>query len=96
MKKYISFFCICIALAIFMSSLFGALLPVEHCCGHKGCPVCLLISFIERLLFSILLVATLVFARAFLPVYCRPVKGFPSDPRPLSNTPVDRMDKLSN
>ncbi len=80
MKKLPVILCICIAIAILMSSVGGALLPAEHNCMHEGCAVCLLISFIERLLRSILLVAAIVTISSFLHLYHSPVKRFPSSP----------------
>ena len=97
MKRLIPILCISIALIFLMSSVGVALLPAEHdCCMRKDCVVCALISVIERLMRSLLpIVALAAVFGLFLqtaPLACR----VPCYLRTASETPVQRMDKMSN
>ena len=97
MKRLIPILCVCIAIVFLMSSVGVALLPAEHdCCMRNGCVVCALISVIERLMRSLLpIVALAAVFGLFLqtaPLACR----VPSYLRTASETPVQRMDKMSN
>ncbi len=97
MKRLIPILCVCIALIVLMSSVGVALLPVEHdCCMRKDCVVCALISVIERLLRNLLPIVALT---AMFGLFLRSDGSAIREHgclRTASETPVQRMDKMSN
>ncbi len=93
----VSLLCIGMALLLLASSVGVSLLPASHnCCAREGCTICLLTSFMKRLLHGILAVASTVSVIGLFGSRDRITGRRPKYPYPATDTPVELMDKLSN